>query len=68
MRTRERRAVLTAVRRAIHVTLDRGDGGIIAVDHRGNIAIDFSTQGMARGWADANGAWEVRVGREDGRP
>lgn len=58
----------TAVRTAIHGTLDRGDGGIIAVDHRGNIAIDFSTAGMARGWANAAGVWEVRVGREDGRP
>ena len=58
----------TAVRTAIHETLDRGDGGVIAVDHRGNIAIDFSTTGMARGWANAAGVWEVRVGAEDGRP
>ena len=58
----------TAVRTAVHATLDRGDGGIIAVDHRGNIAIDFSTAGMARGWATAAGIREVRIGREDGRP
>ena len=58
----------TAVRTAVHATLNRGDGGIIAVDHRGNIAIDFSTAGMARGWATAAGIWEIRVGSEDGRP
>ena len=54
--------VQTAVRQAIHDTLQPGDGGVIAVDHRGHIAIDFSTPGMARGWADADGTWEIRLG------
>ena len=35
---------------------------VVAVDHRGHIAIDFSTPGMARGWADADGTWEIRLG------
>ncbi|MET1162407.1 MAG: isoaspartyl peptidase/L-asparaginase, partial [Pseudoxanthomonas sp.] len=33
-----------------------GDGGAIAVDRDGNIAMPFSTAGMYRGWIAADGA------------
>lgn len=39
--------------------LNPGDGGLIAVDHDGNIAMGFNTQGMARAAADSNGRFEV---------
>ncbi len=42
--------------------LNRGDGGIIAVDRDGNISMEFNTKGMARAAADSNGKFEVRWG------
>jgi len=33
-----------------------GDGGAIAVDRDGNIAMPFSTTGMYRGWIGTDGA------------
>jgi beta-aspartyl-peptidase (threonine type) len=32
-----------------------GDGGVIAVDAQGHIAMPFNTEGMYRGWVDRNG-------------
>ncbi|WP_440225649.1 isoaspartyl peptidase/L-asparaginase family protein [Dokdonella sp. MW10] len=32
-----------------------GDGGVIAVDRAGNIALPYNTDGMYRGWIDRNG-------------
>ncbi|MDX2147158.1 MAG: isoaspartyl peptidase/L-asparaginase [Planctomycetota bacterium] len=45
-------------------TLDPDDGGLIAVDRRGNIAMPFSTIGMYRGAADSNGRFEVAIWNE----
>lgn len=39
--------------------LRKGDGGIIAVDHDGNVAMGFNTGGMARAFADSSGRNEV---------
>lgn len=36
-----------------------GDGGIIAIDHRGNIAMEFNTPGMFRATMNAEGDLEV---------
>ena len=38
-----------------------GDGGAIAVDSEGNIAMPFSTSGMYRGWVKADGARGVAI-------
>jgi len=43
--------------------LPPGAGGIIAVDARGTIVLDFSTGGMSRAAADASGYREVKLGR-----
>lgn len=51
-----------AVRRAIEDELAPGDGGLIAVDRHGRIAMGFNTAGMARGAADSTGRFEVAVG------
>lgn len=40
--------------------LNRGDGGVIAIDRTGQIVMEFSTPGMARAAADSNGRFEVR--------
>ncbi len=50
-----------AVRTLIHGTLAEGDGGVIGVDRRGNIVLDFNTPGMFRGAADAGGRFEVGI-------
>ena len=44
--------------------LNKGDGGLIAVDHLGNIAMGFNTGGMARAAADSSGKFEVLWGDE----
>lgn len=45
----------------IHDVLQPGDGGLIAVDHDGAIALVFSTAGMYRGAADSAGRFEVAI-------
>ncbi|MCY7313394.1 MAG: isoaspartyl peptidase/L-asparaginase [Pseudoxanthomonas sp.] len=38
-----------------------GDGGAIAVDEQGNIAMPFSTSGMYRGWIGADGSQDTAI-------
>lgn len=38
-------------------------GGIIAVDHQGNVAMEFNTPGMSRGVANSSGRFEVLLGK-----
>ena len=42
----------------------RGGGGVIAMDSRGNIATPFNTSGMYRGWVTADGVVVVKIFRE----
>jgi beta-aspartyl-peptidase (threonine type) len=41
-----------------------GEGGVIAIDRRGNIAQPFNSQGMYRGAIDANGVLTTAIFRE----
>lgn len=43
--------------------LNRNDGGLIAIDKNGNIAMGFNTGGMARAAADSSGRFEVIWGK-----
>ncbi|MCX5690928.1 MAG: isoaspartyl peptidase/L-asparaginase [Planctomycetota bacterium] len=45
-------------------TLKKDDGGIIAVDRDGNVAMPYSSDGMYRGVADSNGRFDVRIFEE----
>lgn len=38
-----------------------GDGGLIAIDNQGNIAMPFNTAGMYRGYKKSNGESEVLI-------
>lgn len=38
-----------------------GDGGVIALDKDGNIAMPFNTDGMFRGWVDRDGKAHVAI-------
>lgn len=55
---------------AVHAVLHErlvplgGSGGLIAVDARGNIAMDFCTEGMFRGARSADGRRTIALGRE----
>jgi beta-aspartyl-peptidase (threonine type) len=42
-----------------------GDGGIIAVDAKGNIAQTFNTLGMYRAMIDADGNLRVSIFKEE---
>ncbi|KLI97562.1 asparaginase [Luteimonas sp. FCS-9] len=42
-----------------------GNGGAIALDAAGNIAMPFNTEGMYRGWIGADGVPHVAIGRDD---
>lgn len=42
-----------------------GDGGLIAVDKKGNIAMPFCTEGMYRGYIKSNGERVVKIYKED---
>ncbi len=52
-----------AAREVVHGTLKAlgGDGGVIAVDRAGNIALEFNTEGMFRGARDARGRREIAI-------
>ena len=41
-----------------------GDGGVIALDADGHIAMPFNTDGMYRGWVDPTGAMQVAIVEE----
>ncbi|MCK6544030.1 isoaspartyl peptidase/L-asparaginase [bacterium] len=50
-----------SARYLIHEVLEKGDGGLIAVDKKGHIVLEFNTPGMFRGAADASGRFEVKI-------
>ena len=53
-----------AVHHIIHDVLKPGDGGVIAVDRKGDYAMDFNTTGMFRGVANSSGLFEVKIWRD----
>ena len=42
-----------------------GDGGLIAVDSAGNIAMPFNTKGMYRGYKTSTGSKEISIYKND---
>lgn len=44
-----------------------GNGGLIAVDREGNLALPFNTQGMYRAWVDADGEPRVAIWEEESK-
>ena len=59
MRYRET-PIAEAVSEILTQRLKKGDGGIIAVDKNGNIAMQYNTAAMAHAAADSSGRFEVR--------
>lgn len=54
-----------AVRVVVHEKLPPldGDGGLIAVDHQGNLVLDFNCSGMYRGHVGGDGAFHTAIFR-----
>lgn len=54
-----------AVRIVVHEKLPPldGDGGLIAIDHQGNIVLDFNCTGMYRGQVGADGLFHTAIFR-----
>jgi beta-aspartyl-peptidase (threonine type) len=44
-----------------------GDGGVIAMDAHGNIAMPFDTEGMYRGWVNTDGTRGVAIFKDDAK-
>jgi L-asparaginase / beta-aspartyl-peptidase len=59
-----------AVQEVIHEKLRRagGEGGVIALDPVGDIAMDFNSVGMFRGARDSRGRREIAMYRDDAKP
>ena len=62
-RVRYRRESLATAARAALAGVARlgGDGGLVAVDHRGNLAMPFNSQGMYRACIDRRGRRSVAI-------
>jgi beta-aspartyl-peptidase (threonine type) len=57
-----------AVHEVVQVKLRRtgGEGGVIALDRSGNIAMDFNSAGMFRGARDSRGRREIAMYHDAG--
>jgi beta-aspartyl-peptidase (threonine type) len=63
-----RMSLAQAVHEVVQVKLRRtgGEGGVIALDRSGNIAMDFNSAGMFRGARDSRGRREIAMYRDAG--
>jgi beta-aspartyl-peptidase (threonine type) len=57
-----------SLKEAAEAALDKvaklgGTGGLIAIDHQGNVTLPFNTAGMYRGYADPNGKFVIEFYR-----
>ncbi len=50
-----------AAEEVVYNILQKNDGGLIAVDRKGNYAMPFNTKGMFRGVATSGGVFEVEI-------
>jgi len=59
-------SIADAAKEVVQVKLKRagGDGGIIAIDHSGQIVLEFNCEGMFRGARDSRGRREVAIYQE----
>ena len=55
-------SVSDAANEVIHKKLPaEGEGGVIALDRKGNFAMSFNSEGMYRGWIAADGVPHVLI-------
>ena len=56
----------TSIQSASKITLQKvkdlgGDGGVVGLDAKGNITMEFNTEGMYRGYRKSNGDFEIKI-------
>eukprot|EP00668_Euglena_longa_P012334 GGOE01014774.1.p1 GENE.GGOE01014774.1~~GGOE01014774.1.p1 ORF type:complete len:329 (+),score=60.81 GGOE01014774.1:106-987(+) len=61
----QKTSLVEAADHVVFHVLRPGDGGLIAVSHRGEIAMPFTSRSMFRGAADYTGRFEVRLFRPE---
>jgi isoaspartyl peptidase/L-asparaginase-like protein (Ntn-hydrolase superfamily) len=61
----QRCSLAEAARQQLHEELPKNSGGLVAIDHKGNVVVDYNTPGMAGGVADASGRFEVFLDKTD---
>ena len=61
------RTLAQAADEVVHQVLVRqnGDGGVIAIDRQGNVAMPFNTEGMYRGWVGPDGRIVVKIYKDE---
>jgi beta-aspartyl-peptidase (threonine type) len=57
------KSLTESAKAVVHTILPEDCGGVIAIDHSGNIVMDFNTPGMSRAAADSKGRYEVLLGK-----
>lgn len=53
--------IAEAVQECLDKVLKPGDGGLIAIDHEGNMALQYNTGSMNRAWSDSKGNRGVAI-------
>ena len=61
------RDLKTAVGEVVHGALValQGEGGVVAIDHHGEISMEFNSEGMFRASRKAGGAPEIHIYRQE---
>jgi L-asparaginase / beta-aspartyl-peptidase len=58
------KSLAESAKAVVQTVLPEDCGGIIAIDHDGNITMEFNTPGMSRGAANSSGRFDVLLGKE----
>lgn len=58
------KSLAESAKAVVQTVLPEDCGGIIAIDHAGNIAMEFNTPGMSRAAADSKGRYQILLGKE----
>ena len=57
------KSLAESAKTVVHTVLPEDCGGVIGIDHAGNIVMEFNTPGMSRAAADSKGRYEVLLGK-----
>ena len=60
-------SIKEAAYKVIHEKVGKlgGDGGVVAIDHKGNIAMEMNTPGMYRAHMDASGNLSIKIYQDE---
>ena len=58
------KSLAESAKTVVQSVLPEDCGGVIAIDHKGNIVMEFNTPGMSRAAADSKGRYDVLLGKD----